>query len=120
MPIVTDGTATERRKRGSKVLFLLLVPPLLVLSLTISAAFRPVVLQIGPTVVVLTGTDRSPGNDNWGGGGHRVTPAHSPISIASRQYQVTDSGHVGYVHCPKWRYVVMWFPGHVRVAEGGE
>jgi hypothetical protein len=80
--------------------------------LAVSAAFRPVEMQIGPIVLVVM-AERDMGDSEWTVGGAPISKAGwGPIEVEGRRYQVTGSGHTSYVQCHRWAYGFFWFRGH--------
>jgi hypothetical protein len=93
MPVVTEERITERRKsRGAKAFYLLLVPPLLLLGLLAAAMVRPVVLQVGPLVVVAL-TGHAAGGPNFGAGGSPIpVTVGRPLDLEGQAFVVTGRG----------------------------
>ncbi|MGV3722668.1 MAG: hypothetical protein ACO1SX_17335 [Actinomycetota bacterium] len=90
---------------------MLLIPPLLVLLLAISAAIRPLEIPLGPMVLIVASDDDLP-QARWEVGGHAVLPQSRPMNIAGvGEYLVVGPGHLGVFQCHRWGYGVMWFRG---------
>jgi len=112
MPILTEPVTREHRQRNRKGLFLLLIPPVLLMLLAVSAAFRPIELQIGPIVCVVM-AEPDMGESTWTVGGAPITKAGwGPIEVGAHRYRVTGSGHTSYVQLHRWAYGFFWFRGH--------
>ncbi|MGV3722670.1 MAG: hypothetical protein ACO1SX_17345 [Actinomycetota bacterium] len=111
MPILTEGSTPERVTRNRKGFYLLLLPPLLLLLLAISAAFRPLEIQLGATVILVL-ADPAMGHSAWTAGGGAIAARADIRPIGAHRYVVTGPGHAGYVQCHTWAYGVAWFQGH--------
>ena len=113
MPIVAEGSTPVRATRGRNGFYLLLLPPLLLLLLAISAVFRPLEIQLGPTVILVL-ADPAMGHSTWTVGSAAIAAGAGIRPIGTHQYVVTGPGHVGYVQCHTWAYGFAWFRGHLQ------
>ncbi|MGV3720117.1 MAG: hypothetical protein ACO1SX_04330 [Actinomycetota bacterium] len=119
MPIISEDSSRSAGTRSRRWIYLLLIPPVAVLLLALSSAFRPLELQLGPMVLVVM-AEPDMGESLWAVDGSPVTPAWSPLTVGSHQYVVTGPGHTSYFQRHRWAYGFIWFRGHMRQAEGGE
>lgn len=111
MPVLTEEGAPEQRKRGSRRLWLLLVPPLLGLGMLTAAAVQP--LQLGPYVVFV---DVQP-SQGFGWGPRALTvpgplPGWSTLPIRNQSYVITGGGRAFALGFGDWLCGAAWFRGH--------
>lgn len=111
MPIVTATEAPERRKRGSKALWLLLVPPALVVALLLTVAVQP--LQLGP--YVLLGDPIREHGPGWLPIYYdhaSALPNPTPFTFRNHRFTVTGEGWTFILSLGDWRYGLACFRGH--------
>jgi len=113
MPIINAEEAPECRKRGSRGLWLLLAPPLVLLLLLAVVAVRP--LQVGPFVLLATtGSNSIP---SWGPVylpiSRRSAPA-TPLQIGGHRVWLTGEGQAIGLGLGHWFCLGAWIRGHVE------
>lgn len=110
MPIVTAAEAPERRKRGSKALWLLLVPPALVATLLLTIAVQP--LQLGP-YVLFGGPIHSPRSGWQPIWGHLPAPPNPvPVNFRNHRFTATGEGWAFALSLGDWQCGLACFRGH--------
>jgi hypothetical protein len=111
MPIIHSEVAPERSKRAGCGLWLLLVPPGLVLGLLAAAAVQP--LQLGPYLLLV---DAIPApKSGWHvQSRHLPNPTPNTYTTAARnhQYAVTGGGSAVVLGLGDWLCGVAWLRGH--------
>ena len=109
MSIIPEGRPVEKRKRSGKALYLLLVPPLLLIGLLVAALVRPIELHFGP-IVFLVLTVRN----NGGGSGFisRRIPVGERPEVEGHSYTVTGEGWAGAVALGRHAIGIGSFRGH--------
>ena len=113
MPVVSEEEAADsgkRRQRGARALYLLFVPPVLLLGLLVGSTFRPVELQLGPAMLLVVSAPTHGGPYFIAGGNAILTG--TPVMWEDRHYTVTGSGWGGGVSLPGRAFGIGWFPGH--------
>ena len=110
MPVLTAEKAPEPPKRGSRGLWLLLLPPGLALGLLLAAALQP--LQVGPFVLVVAAAPAS--GFGWGPRCLPLAgpPAPTPTRFRGQNYVLTGEGQELVLGLGDWACGVIWFHGH--------
>jgi len=111
MPVLTEEGAPERRKRGSRGLWLLLVPPVLGLLVLVAAAIQPV--QLGRHMLVV-GLVRRRGF-GWtfhSSPGSGTSSRAVSVRYRNRAYRVYGGGQNYALGLGDWICVLSWIHGH--------
>lgn len=113
MPVISAEAAPAQRKRSIRSLWLLLLPPLILLLVLGTATVHP--LELGPIVMF---SETLPGKRN----GCRISagpffmPANSPILFHNQFYEYRGDGACLWIELHYWRHSVGWFRGR-RIRE---
>jgi hypothetical protein len=112
VPIITEERAPERRKRGGRGLWLLLLgPPAVVVILLAMAAIQP--LQLGPYLLAMRGS-------RWPGFGWQPLIVHSrrptspaaPVRYNGHDNVVTGAGHGLVLGAGDWHVSITFIRGY--------
>jgi hypothetical protein len=109
MPIVVDDDRPSLRRRGRKVIWLLLLPLLVVVGLAVSAIFHPLEIPVGPMILVVL-TESDIGSNEWRVGSARFG-ANDHVMMRDREFLTTGSGFSGFVQFGRGAYGFAWFRG---------
>lgn len=113
MPIVTEEKAPERRKRGGRGLWLLLMAPFVAVLLLAAAAIHP--LQLGPYLLTVR-ADRMPGV-GWRTIQLNSRPPTSPappVRYRGHDYVITGASHGLALGAGDWYSSVILVQAHRR------
>jgi hypothetical protein len=102
-----DGQPEKVRKRGRSWLAMLLVPPLLLVCVATASIFRPLVVQVGPNVLLM-GNCIGP----WGVVQGSLFPSTEPPDEGG--FVVTGQGKYFGLRSPSGGLAVAWFQGRAH------
>lgn len=110
MPVRTENLAPPAPKPAGRLLWLLLLPPFLLVALLVAASVRP--LQLGPMLLITRGTH----HPRYGWRVAHLTGRRAPrpffVRGERRSFVLTGEGHTWSIGLGDWRLGLSWLRGH--------
>ena len=113
MPILREDQEKRTGRRGRRWLWLLVVPPVLLLSLLVAGTIRPIVLQFGEHWLFVGGEwavqprpEPRPLLGMWS-----FRPGIGQLMLGGPETWWTEDGWTGYLRVGRWCYGTGWWRG---------
>lgn len=110
MPVRTENLAPLAPKHAGRLLWLLLLPPFLLMALLGAASLRP--LQLGPMLLITHGRHHPRFGWRVTHGNGRRAPRPFFVRDGRGSFVLTGEGHTWVIGLGDWRLGLSWLRGH--------